>query len=388
MQKKLKIIGLIIFLGVFFNTIKVFAQTYNPLVETWLEETNTTMETIQVFSNTDNEDQECDKKNWTSFIKSFLSYGNFISDWGDLMRNDCLREDIWSLEDKLQKINQFGFTEAKKCNNNLETLQETYQTLKNHIKGLRRYGENPELEENESTNCPHCKKMEIVGTKNIDTKYYSTVYTDNGCELTREKSKGWQEEWNKLKESMNLFKNIKKLWQEGTKDFSWGFTSKDYADAQKTADSWWDSTWNIFYSYKGQQLSFRHLRDGEDSLISTTRIGELTKKTGQAIAKVLLPAEVDELVEQYSLQLDVYQALSVSKEQVLIDKDLQAWKAELESKYKISRDTTDDLENYLINWGNSIQTLIDPQNPILLNYYEKLKNVASNHCQNLYGACK
>ncbi len=389
MRIKLKKIGIATFFITLFSVQPAFAKVYNPLVTQWLDEVDQILEEVQLNSTKEeSEDQKCSKKEWSSFAKSFLSYGNFTGEWGDLMRNDCLREDLWQLEDKVSEISQFGLLEAKKCEENLVLLKNAYENLTHHIDGLRLYGEDSELEKNESTNCPSCKKAEIVGEENTYTQYYSKIYTEKGCELTREKSKKWKEEFEKLKESFNLFKNIKALWENGISDHSWEITSADYAAAQKSADGWWGRTWNAFYSYNGRQLNFRHLRDGEDSLIGATRMGELAKNAGQAMAEVLLPPTVADLVEIYPQQLEVYQALSYHKEQVILDEDLAEWKSKLDLKYGVSNSTEDDLENYLISLNNSIKILIDTKNPIIERYYKKLKNVAENHCRNLYGACK
>lgn len=394
MNVKLKTIGILTVLTIFFAIPNVVAKTYNPLIDSWIEEVDLTLESLQ--TNTDDEDdedeeteQECSKVDWTSFSKSFLSYDNFIGDWSDIIdRNDCLREDIWFLEDKLKDINKFGILEAKKCNENIILIQETYKNLNFHIDGLRRYGEDSELEDNESEDCPNCKKAEIVGKNNVKTNYNSPIYTEIGCELTREKSKKWSEEFEKLKKSLNLFKNIKSLWKDGISGESLEFTADDYSAAQKNADGWWGKTWDSFYGYKGRQLSFRHLRDGEDSLVGTTRIGELGKSAAQAMATVLLPPTFEEITETYTLQLEVYQSISYNKEQVILDEDLADWKSKLDSKYKISDNAEDDLENYLINLDNSIKVIIDKKNPIILQYYKKLKYTADHHCKNLYGSCK
>ena len=50
------------------------------------------------------------------------------------MRNDCLREDIWALEDKLHDVSKIGLMEAEKCSENLTRIENLYTDLDNFIK--------------------------------------------------------------------------------------------------------------------------------------------------------------------------------------------------------------------------------------------------------------
>lgn len=396
MLKKSYIISLIPIIFFCLPQNAFLAQTYNPLINTWInkaEQTVAKLKNAEPVEEETGEDEskikQCSKGAWTSFSKSFISYDNFIGDWGDLFRNDCLREDIWALESQLHKMNQTAAEQAIKCNMEIDSTKTAYKTLNQHINGLRKYGEHPEVEANDSENCPNCNKAKIVGEENINTKYSSTLYTDDGCELTRQESESWKEEWEKLEASINLYKNIKNMWADSKSQtgHSWGFNASDYAEAQKKANGWWGRTWESIYGYNGRQLTFRHLREGEDSLFNTSRLRTLGKNAGKAISKLLPPPTVADLTKKHKKQLDVYYELSRGEEKVIEDQELAKWKSQLDSRYTIHNEARLDLENYLIQMNNSIRSLIDDGNPIILNYYEKLKYTTENHCRNLYGAC-
>ena len=387
MLKKIQIIGVACCLFFWLNVKNASADAYNPEVEKWIQNAEQALNSLNA---TPEPEETCSKTGWTSFAKSFLYYENFLEDWQDVVgRNDCLREDIWALEDQLQRINDLGVMEAKKCNENLTVIQNLYRTLHWHINGLRRYGEDSELELKESVNCPNCKKAQYVGTENLNLTYASEIYTKEGCVLTQKNSKKWSEEWEELKGGMNLYKNMKTLLTE--ENFSAGFSSEDYQEAKEASDEWWGQTWKKVYGYNGKYFSFRHLRDGEEEFFSKTRWKRWGDGVLTAFGNILLPPTIAELVDTYTLQLEVWQALSANQERIATTEDLMQWQKDLTLRYQVSRDIEDDLENYLIAWNNAIKAIIKDKNTnksVVSEYSKKLKSIADNHLKNLYGSCR
>lgn len=381
MFKKITLVGCLVILGLTLSVSLTFAQSYNPQVRALLSEAETVLENLK----SDAEPGKCEKTEWSAFAKSFLSYDNLVQDNRDLFgRNDCLREDIWELENMLHEINVVGVTEAKKCSENLVELKAIYQKIVTHIVGLRLYGENSDLEKAESQNCPNCKKAQSVGVENVSTIYANDLYTAENCPITKQESQAFQKEWNKFKNQINLYKNIKKRLQEN--DFSLKFNADDYAEAQQNSQNWWGDTWRKVYSYNGKYLSSRHLYDGEDSLFSLTRIQNLGTAITDALGQILLPPTIAELTQEYVLQSDVYESLTYNRQQKQVASDLVQWRTKLALKYQMSRDVENDLENDLIHLNNALKTIL--QEKYLSTYTEQLNSVVSRHCQNLYGACK
>lgn len=389
MRKQFLIIFGLLTLFFCLETKPVLAQkAYNPLVRTWLNEIN--QKTRQYAeqnlqqSITESLEKECDSRDWSGFQRSFLSYDNFIGNWSDVKRNDCLREDVWLLEDKLSQLNKLGIQQALQCSSQLDNLKNIYTDLQYHLQGLRTYGEKPLVEQGDSQNCPNCRKAEIVGNKNLQYQYSSNFYTDAGCQLTKNKSKAWKEEWQKLQKSMNLFKNIRNIWSQGFSQHSWSFTAEDYSKAQNKSTSWWNKTWKKLYNYNGRQLYFQHLKDEEDTFINSDRILAEYNYFQNELSKLKEVATIEELVAENKLQQDVYNEMLLAEEIQTEQTDLVEFKTKLGHKYKIQSTISSDLENYLIDVDNSIKSSI----PILKNYAKKLRQVASKHCVNLYGACK
>lgn len=404
MFKSLLIRSIILSL-VFTNTVNLTQAAYHPEVKGIIESLDTQINALKTNNASTNAPQldlnynnngdgldsdisgsSCATQDWTSFQKSFGSYGSFMGDWKDIIRNDCLREDIWELEDKKSYINSVAVSEASRCNPNLPEFKAIYETIDQYIAGLRRYGEDAQLESSEGgvQACPNCEKAEIVGEENVNFNFASNYYEESVCPLTKDKSKDFKTAWDELVQNMQMFKNVKKMWQTGTSDFSANFTAEDYAAAEKNSSSWWDRSWEEFYGYNGGSLTFRHLRDGEDSMLEPERSSSILGKALKAVGNVLKPPTIEELAKEHDLQLEIYSNLAKGEQLAAEQKILAELSSQLQYDYRLRYDIGADLENYLIDINNSVKGTVSP----IENFTIKLRDMVSRQCANLYGKCK
>ena len=380
MKKLFSIVGIIGFcvLLPFHKTIGG-QLVYNPQVQVWLTNADQTAKQVQR-----SEDKAIicpDDDDWKTFEKSFLSYRSYLAGMKDSMRNDCLREDIAAIKDKLKEISLIAKAETKKCNAQMALLEKVYADLYGHMNGLRKYGSNTKAEQGDQKNCPNqCRKTDVVGENNIDKTYYSEIYTEEQCPLSQQKSQKLEEAWSTLKESMNFYKQGKKQWKD---ESSGDVSSAKLEKSKNQASGWWDQIWDKYYSYNSKQPSQEHLEDREKSMMGATRLEEKDTASEANASQIETARTVKELAKEEDKQLNLYSQLNQEQTIEARHIDLSTWKSEMEYYYKIKRNSTADLENYLIDINNSIKN----STHFIDLYKPNLTKIVCSHCQNIYTTC-